>query len=80
MFFFYCKINIQYFIPLYHINNSQYSFTALVTIIFRLLSISLKTAVGIFQIVNNRGVVIQLFLVKLETCIESLQRMSLNES
>jgi len=37
-----------------------------------LLSISLKTAVGIFQIVNNRGVVTQLFLVKLETYIELL--------
>jgi len=39
----------------------------------------LKTAVGIFQVVNNRGVVTQLFLVKLESYIESLQRMSLNE-
>jgi len=44
-----------------------------------LLFFSLKTAVGIFQIVNNRGVVTQLFLVKLETYIESHQRISLNE-
>jgi len=42
--------------------------------------VSLKTAIGIFQIVNNRGVVTQLFLVKLETYIDSFQRMSLNES
>jgi len=42
--------------------------------------VSLKTAVSIFQIVNNTGVVTQLFLVKLETSIESPQRMSLNEN
>jgi len=47
--------------------------------IITLLSISLKTVIGIFQIVNNRGVVTQLFLVKLEIYTESLQRMSLNE-
>jgi len=42
-------------------------------------SMSLKTAVRIFQIVNNGGIVTQLFLVKLETYTESLQRRSLND-
>jgi len=37
-----------------------------------LLSISLKTAIDIFQIVNNRGVVTQ-------TYIQLLHRISLNE-
>jgi len=46
----------------------------------KVLSILLKTAIGISQIVTNRGVVTQLFLVKLETYFESLLRMSLNES
>jgi len=45
-----------------------------------ILSISLKTAVGIFEIVDNTGVVTQLILVKLENYVESLQRMSLNEN
>jgi len=45
-----------------------------------LMSILLITVVGIFQIVNNRGLVTQLFSVKLETYVKSLQRMSLNES
>jgi len=51
-------------------------------VLFRLLWVAkllsiLKTTVGIFQIVNNRRVVTPLFLVKLETFIESLQTQEL---
>jgi len=46
----------------------------------RLTVYIVKNAVVIFQIVDNTGVVTQLFLVKLENDIESLQRMSLNEN